>query len=458
MTLRVRLSIVFAALSLLLLLGSLGYIYASHARSRQLEFYARLQAQCVRVASLLDEVRQADRDLLRVIDLNTIHRIHDEKVLLFNEDDELIYTSLDDEPIHYNAALLERIRQEGRVAYTDADHDEVVGLHYTANGADLVVLASAYDTYGKRELRNLGRTLLISLGLGLAFIFVAAYFYIGFVLRPIARLQQAIVAIDVDRLDQHLPVQGDRDEIDRLAISYNAMLERLRASFTLQRAFVHSASHELRTPLARMNAQVERVMALAPGSPELPGVLRTLQNDIAAQGALVESLLLLQRLQAHIPAQRSPVRVDEVLFSCLDELRVLHPDAHAEVDMDAAITDDGQLTVAINELLLRTALRNLLVNAVQYAPDHRVHVRVEPKSAGQGRGAAVALIISNAGDAPLPGDRVFDPFFRGRNSGEVRGSGLGLSIVRHVVEQAGGTVHYTFDGGHRFQVTLPTGK
>ncbi len=448
MTLRVRLAIVFAGLSLLLLVGVLGYIYASHSKSRQQEFYARLEAQCIRVASLLDEVRQADRDLLRVIDINTIHRIHDEKVLLFNEDDQVIYSSLDDEPIHYNAALLERIRNERRVAYTDADHDEVVGIHYTAGGADLVVLASAFDTFGKRELENLARTLSISLLLGLLFIFAAAYFYIGFALRPVARLQQAIGAIDVDRLDQHLPVLGSRDEIDKLAVSYNAMLERLREAFDLQRAFVNNASHELRTPLARMNAQVERAQALPPGSPELHAELRTLQQDITAQASLVESLLLLQRLQAHIPTPRTPVRVDEALFATLDELRALHPDAHAELDIAAGITNGGQLTVAINELLLRTALRNLLTNAVLYAPEHRVHVELRP---GYGH---LSLIVSNTGDAAL-GEQVFEPFHRGAHSVTVRGSGLGLSIVKQVVEQADGTLNYAYDGRHHFTVILP---
>lgn len=450
MTLRARLAIVFAGLSLLLLLGSLGYIYATQAQSRQQEFYLRLEAQCVRVASLLDEVRQADRDLLRVIDINTIHRFHDEKVLLFNEHDELIYSSLDDEPIHYHAALIARIRAEGRVAYTDADHDEVVGIHFTENGSDLVVLASAFDTYGKRELANLSRTLMVSLGLGLLFIFGAAYFYIGFALRPIARLQQAITGIAVDRLDQHLPDQGGRDEIDRLAVSYNAMLERLREAFDLQRAFVQNASHELRTPLARMNAQVEHALALPTGSPGLHPVLRTLQQDIAAQGSLVESLLLLQRLQANIPVQRQHVRVDEALFACIEKLRSLHPQAHVKVDMDALITEDRQLTVAINELLLRTVLRNLLVNAVTYGADQRVQVALRPT------GGWLKITVSNPGDSPLDQERVFEPFYRGAQAGGMHGSGLGLSIVQQVVKGSGGTVRYEFACGlHHFIVALP---
>ncbi len=449
MTLRVRLATLFAALSLLLLLGSLGYIYASHSKSRQQEFYARLEAQCIRVATLLDEVRQADRHLLRVIDRNTIHRIHDEKVLVFNEENELIYSSLDDEPIPYSAPMIALVREEDRVAYTDADHDEVMGIHYTDNGSDLVVIASAFDTYGKRELENLRNTLLISLVLGLLFIFAAAYFYIGFALRPIAHLQRAIAGIDAGRLDQQLPTHGGRDEIDRLAVSYNAMLVRLREAFDLQRSFVNNASHELRTPLARMNAQVEQALQQGPTDPALEQSLRTLQKDISSQASLVESLLLLQRLQAHLPAQSAPVRADEALFACLDELHILHPEAQAEVDIATTFQDDAQLTVPINALLLRTALRNLLVNAVTYAPDHRVEVHLEPAE------GMLLTTFTNAGATALDGERVFEPFYRGQQPTRVHGHGLGLSIVQQVVEQAGGSVRYRHDGQHHFEVLLP---
>ena len=113
MTTRVRLSLLFAGFSLVLLVGTLGYIYSSNAHSRQNEFFERLRTQCYRTATLLSEVKAADRDLLRVLDRNSIHRMLDEKVLLFNEKDELLYSSLDDEPIPYSHALLERIRNGG---------------------------------------------------------------------------------------------------------------------------------------------------------------------------------------------------------------------------------------------------------------------------------------------------------------------------------------------------------
>ncbi|MFT3886169.1 MAG: HAMP domain-containing sensor histidine kinase [Flavobacteriales bacterium] len=450
MTIKVRLALLFAALSLLLLVGTLGYIYFSQSIARQDEFNERLRSQCNRVASLLSEVKAVDRDLLRVVDRNSIHRLYDEKVLLFNEANDLMYSSLDDEPIPYSRDVLNEVRREGEIEYHDADGDEIVGVHYTGEGHDYVVLASAFDRYGQKELSNLLRTLLISLIVGSAFIFGASYFYIGMVFKPIEQLNAAIQQIDVERLDHVLPVRNGKDEIDRLAVNYNHMLERLSDAFDMQRAFVNNASHELRTPMARMNAQVERALRLPQDSVELAPILHTLQGDIAAQADLVESLLLLQRLRAHIPSTRQLLRVDEHLYQSIEEVRMQHPALHAELHLDASITDDAQLVVLMNPLLLRTAFRNLLQNAAHYATDQHLTIAVEHHL---GR---VRLTFSNAGGQPLPAERVFGPFFRGEGTERVHGSGLGLSIVQQIAADAGGNAHYAFsDGMHRFTLELP---
>ncbi|MCO6483376.1 MAG: HAMP domain-containing protein [Flavobacteriales bacterium] len=453
MTTRVRLSLLFAAFSLVLLVGTLGVIYISHAQSRQHEFFERLRAQCLRTATMLAEVKAADRDLLRIIDRNSIHRMYDEKVLLFNQGNELVYSSLDDEPIPYSNSLLERVRQGGNLEWRDNDGDEVVGLHYTGDGKDYVVLASAYDKYGRQELRNLLRTLIIALVLGALFIFGAGYFFIGMAFRPLEHLAAAIDRMDIDRLDQQLPVRGRKDEIDRLAVGYNAMLRRLRQAFDLQKAFVGQASHELRTPLARMNSVVEQALALPPGNPGMPGLLHTLQADISEQGKLIETLLLLQQLQAHIPLASGPVRLDEVLYTSIAEVRNAHPELQAHVDIGTGVATEEHLVVNTNEMLLRTALRNLLLNAVSYGPGYRVDIALD-RLPGKLRSR-----FSNRGDRALPADLLFQPFFRGPQSSGKPGSGLGLSIVQQMARSTGGSLEYAFvDGFHCFILTLPLAR
>ncbi|MBS1946031.1 MAG: HAMP domain-containing protein [Bacteroidetes bacterium] len=449
MTTRVRLSLLFAGFSLVLLVGTLGGVYASHARSRQAEFFDRLRTQCYRTASMLGEVKETDRSLLRILDRNSIHRMYDEKVLLFDHNDNLLYSSLADETIHYSKQLLDKVRSGEEMTWRDADGDEVVGVHYTANGADYVVLASAYDTYGRRELHNLLGTLSAVLVLGTLFIFGAGYLFIGLAFRPLEDLSRAIDHIGIHRLDQQVPVRGTKGEIDRLATAYNAMLSRLRKSFELQKAFVNNASHELRTPLARMNAQVEQALRMPPGDAAVQRSLLTLQADITEQGQLIDSLLLLQQLQAHLPVAMEPVRVDEVLFAAIAEVNAAHPGLHATVDMDEGIRSEAQLTTDANRILLRTALRNLLANAARYSPDGTLAILIgSPPN-------MVQLRFCNPGAHALPADRVFQPFFRGPESTHMPGSGLGLSIVQQVAEQFGGSLQYSFNGSHCFTLSLP---
>ncbi len=211
MTVKLRLSLLFASFSLVLLVGTLGHIFLSHSRSREAEFFDRLRDQSFRTANLLSQVKADDRDLLRVVDKNSIHRIFNEKVLVFNAADELIYSSLDDQRLPYSMALLAEVRSGKEMAWKDPDGDEIVGVHFKDPKHDYVVLASAFDEYGRRELANLRDTLLVSLLLGALFIFGAGYFLIGLAFRPIDRLGKAIAQIDVDRLDQQLPVRNAKD-------------------------------------------------------------------------------------------------------------------------------------------------------------------------------------------------------------------------------------------------------
>ncbi len=449
MSIKVRLTLVFMGLTLLLLIGTLGYIRTSQEVSRREEFFERLRDHAMRMAGLLGEMETADRGRLQLLDLHSIQKLYDEKLLVFNAKDELLYSSLDNEAIPFSREQLKAIRNGEALAHRDSDGDEVVGIHYNEQGQDLVVLASAYDRYGRQELQNLTRTLWISLLLGSFFIFGAGYFYIGLVFRPVERINKAIAEIDVHKLDQRLPVRDRSDEIDRLAVNYNEMLERLREAFDLQRAFVNSASHELRTPLARMNAQVERALALPAGSAEFPAVLLDLQLDIGSQAALVESLLLLQRLQAHIPTPGGPLRVDEVLYAAAEEVRVLHPELRTDVDLSESIIADGQLIVQMNELLLRTACRNLIANAAVYSTDGRTRIHLATGV------REIHITFRNSGADPLPTERVFEPFFRGTQPGRIKGNGLGLSIVRQIVLEAGGSITYVYDGEHRFAMVLP---
>lgn len=441
-----RLTALFVGLFFMVLTAILSFIYLSYADLRREEFFHRLREKSFSTVRLLTEVAEVDRDLLRVIDRNTINEMYDEKVLVFNKKNELVYSSLDDETIPYSVALIEQIRNKEDKYYVDDDGDEVVGVHYTEAGHDYVVLASAYDRYGITKLKGLRNLIIGSLLGGTILIAFASYFYIRQIFLPIDQLNKSIQNITENNLREFVAVRQDNDELNVLALNYNQMLARLYKAFELQRSFVRNASHELKTPLALMQSKLEKLQA---GSQPDSTVISSLMEDIDGQAALVESLLLMQRLQSELPITRSPLRVDEVLDDVVSEARSNYPRLNVEVDITPAIISGTQLTVEANPMLLKICFNNLLTNAALYSDGMDLKV-----SLSSDRGSLILKFV-NDGNKELP-SQIFEPFYRGLQEQEKAGTGLGLSIVRQIAEALGGKVDYEFGGRkHIFILVIP---
>ncbi|MBL7775286.1 MAG: hypothetical protein JNK89_04745, partial [Saprospiraceae bacterium] len=172
MNIRARLTLQFSLIvASILVLFSLS-VYVLSANYRRDEFYSRLESRAITTARLLVSVKEVDKDLLRIIDQNSIHQIFEEKVLVFDSRDTLVYASLDDFPLRYDRALLHEIRRQKKMEFVEKDR-EIIGLSYAAQGGKFVVLASAYDRYGRSKLRNLGQVLIAGLLLGIGIIFLA---------------------------------------------------------------------------------------------------------------------------------------------------------------------------------------------------------------------------------------------------------------------------------------------
>lgn len=441
MNYKTRLILLFVALFLVVLASILSFIYVFYADFRRDEFFERLRQKSITTAKLLVEVKEVDKKILKIIDQNSINRMYDEKILIFDEKNELIYSSLDDEVIVYSPELIEKIRQNEEQFYVDDDGDEIVGIHYTSQGQNYVILASAYDKYGINKLKNLKNLLFGALVLGTVLITLSSYFYINQVFKPIDALNRSIQTINENNLREFIPVKKNRDELDKLALNYNSMLDRLFKAFESQRSFVRNAAHELKTPLALLFGKVENLMdRIDKNDSSVQAALGDIMNNIIGQASLVESLLLLHRLQSQVPVQMSPVRVDEILFDCQQNVSVLYPHLKTETDIRSEIQTEGQLTVTGNAMLLKTCFRNLVENAALYASDNFLHITLsaDPQH--------LKIVFSNSGDEPLPAELVFEPFYRCDGQGNP-GNGLGLSIVKQIVTLMHGSVEYAFQNG-----------
>ncbi|MGE0802425.1 MAG: ATP-binding protein [Lautropia sp.] len=274
-------------------------------------------------------------------------------------------------------------------------------------------------------------------------------------LAPVARVRGQLAARQADDLS---PIDGAGmpDEVLPLIEELNALLQRLRAAFAAQRDFVADAAHELRSPLAALRLQLQGLQRAGDDATRSAAVER-LGHGIGRAARLVEQLLALARQQGDVAAgSREPV---DLAALARDAVAAAAPLAHARrVDLGVAQAD-AAARVRGDPDALATLLRNLVDNAIKYAP---VGGTVDVAVVGGGDGVTLTVEDSGPGIAPADRDRVLDRFYRSpQRDPAVDGSGLGLAIVRAIAERHGARV--TLDqsprlGGLRATVLLPAGR
>jgi signal transduction histidine kinase len=272
-------------------------------------------------------------------------------------------------------------------------------------------------------------------------------------LRPIARLTQTARALSTDNLDQRINLAGPDDELRELADTFDEMLGRLDSAFDSQRLFVANASHELRTPLSVIRTELEVTLADPDADPvelrRMGGVVATATERAQR---LVASLLTLARLQA---VGGGALEVDEPV-----DLAAIVPGAVSAVQAEAeekGVRVETELESAVTSgdpRLLERLVGNLVENAIRHnVPDGWLRI-----TTGQSN-ERVWLHVANGG-AVVTGDvnALFEPFRRGgRVRTATRGAGLGLAIVRMIVDAHHGKLQAAAPpfGGLNVRVELP---
>jgi signal transduction histidine kinase len=263
---------------------------------------------------------------------------------------------------------------------------------------------------------------------------IGAYPVVRRLTARLERLQAGVESLGAGNLSARVRVEG-RDEVARLAESFNRAAGRIEELVGAHKALLANASHELRTPLTRIRMAVEMLKADAD-----PRRKADLERDIGELDALIDEILLASRLDA--TAERlADEEVD--LLALASEECARYEDA----------TPAGQpVTVRGDPRLLRRMIRNLLENARRHGtPPIDVQVRVA--------GAAAELTVCDRGPGIPDADRedVFRPFRRVGATESSTGAGLGLALVRQIARRHGGEARYLGRAQSRgcFVVTLP---
>jgi len=453
MNIRIKLSIQFTAIVIsILLLFSLS-IYFFSANFRKNDFTTRLEEKALTTVKLLIEVKEVDSMLLKIIDRNTINVLEDEKIVIYNNKNEQIYKNTDKATEYTEPVLLKSIREKNKISFSK-NESEFIGLIFTYAGKDYIVIASAYDKYGLKELKNLKIILIIGLLVSFLVSFFAGLFYAGRAMKPILDVVTEVDNISATRLNTRVNEGNGKDEIARLAITFNKVLERLEHAFENQRQFVSDVSHELRTPLTSLTGQLEVALMKEREAKEYEILLNSLLEDIKTLTSLSNGLLELAHSNIDIHAFTSvKLRIDEVLFSAQTDLLRRNKNDVINIDFEELPEDEQKLLINGNENLLKIAFINIMDNACKFSNPNRVDVYISFDA------AYVILKFSDKGIG-IPSkemEQIFNPFFRASNAKAKQGHGIGLSLVKKIVEMHDGLlmIDSKIDNGTQITIYIP---
>jgi signal transduction histidine kinase len=275
---------------------------------------------------------------------------------------------------------------------------------------------------------------------------------------PIRRLTLAVQQIiRTGRTDARVPLVGTGDAIDELTSLFNTMLDKIEGLVTAMRGALDNVSHDLRTPLTRLRGTAEMALASPPPGdcPQQSDHYREVLADCVEESDRV--LVMLNTLMDISEAEsgtmqlrREPVALAEIVARAVD----LYRDVADAKGVTLAAVAPPDIVVTADRTRLEQVAANLIDNAVKYTPaGGRVDVEVL-------READAALLRVRDTGSGIPADelpRIFDRLFRGDTSRTERGLGLGLSLVKAIVEAHGGSVEVSSEPGRgsTFTVTLP---
>lgn len=453
MKIRDRILIYFSSTVIALTAISFVVVYLLFAAYREEEFQQHQNEKIGYTIKLLAEYKEMSQELAYLMDEQTIHDFYDEKMLIYDSQKDLVFASLDSLPIQRAHQILQQLSPSTRWIETREGNYDLIGVYVEHNNKGYYAISKAYDNSGHSKIAFLRNVLIIMFFIiSVVVIFVSLYLS-NKIARPITHLAESLINYDLSQEDVK-PLKSDSTtfELVHLTDRFNELLQRSHEAFAFQKNTIHHISHELKTPLAVLVSELEKLAKKESSEALKKGVIQQAQKA-KSLGGIIQVLLEISKIDSGQEIPKKWVRLDELLFDLIGEMNVLYPDVHFEIHYFPLNIDEQKLTHRVNEMLIRHAFLNLLTNAAMYTTDGRVEVRIDgshPKK--------LTINFFNTGEtiSETEQKKLFHQYFRGKNSQNKKGFGLGLVLTQKIITHHRGHIQYrsTADKYNNFEVQL----
>lgn len=394
------------------------------------QYINRLYASYLREKAYLTAQKHWEKDEVDEQSYQIIQRKYDEllpeahEILLNMDSLSEVRDTLNKYLTQQQQALL--IAGEDSIPFSFKYKDQLgAALYYPDNEGNFIVLVMSRNAYGTEIQEHL---LLLSIFLVL-FSSVLIYFigklYSGRILVPLQHILKELKKIRANSLNRRLKKTGNNDELEEIIVTLNSMLDRLDSAFKAEKSFVSHASHELNNPITAIQGECEISLLKERSTGEYVEALQRISSESKRLSNLIRHLLFLSRQD------------EELLKNNMEEppLQDMLTDLTTDNDrIRLHIQESGtQATVQANPYLLKIALKNIIDNACKYSEKEvditlsRINQQVVIEIEDRGIGIPQEEI-----------EHIFQSFYRGSNTHDYAGQGIGLSLTMKIISAYNG--------------------
>jgi two-component system, OmpR family, sensor histidine kinase ArlS len=455
MNIRFKITLLFT----LLVMGILSLIsysvYYFTEQSREAIFKQRLQAGANNRANLFALLGDNKIGVLQKMDSSSTVLMTQRSLLIYDNSREPLYTFYGSGAKSFKptAEQLTSVRSN-KTEFFKIDDLDAVGIYHEYGSKAIWVFYMGIDEDGKRRIDDLKNILLSSLLAGVVITIIVGYLFSTQLVRPLNRIIREVNEVSFNNLSERIYGGQGQDELSRLANTFNDLLGRLQESFSIQKRFISNASHELSTPLTSISSQLQVTLNKERSTQEYQNVLYSIQEDVEQMRQLTKSLLEIAKTGFEGGLELSEVRIDEIMLKIVADVKKINAAYNVELEFGEFPDEDKSCLTYGNSDLLYSAIKNITENACKYSFDKQAYLYLRFVN------NEIIAEVKNHGDviSPEEMERIFHPFYRGRNAGDTRGFGLGLALSQRIVALHKGRVVVKSDkeNGTVFTLTFPS--
>lgn len=418
MKLKHRLAI-YSILIFSVIIGAVATLtYVAYSRIAKAKEYQSLESK-----SVLAAIFYLDEDELTITEHEDIRnqlskKISRRNIAIFNLEGEQVNGQMEPD-VYITPDYLQQVYELKNKSFETKEYF-YNGIFYKDNQGDFIVVTRESKAVFNDQIQSLFNILFIAFILGLIFIYFFSHFLGYIAYEPINQIIHQIKKRDTSNFHEPLQLKKSYAEVDALIKTYNHFIEQIAQTFSIQKNFIDYVSHELRTPITALLGTLEVTKLKERSVSEYQETIQVLRQYTEDLEVTLDHMMLLSGAKTTI--ELKPIRFDEVLWQVVENSMFYY---QANIHVDMRVTDTALLQVNGNDKLLELALSNIISNAVKYSDNQVVKLIVDSEN----NQLCVSVIDEGIGILRSDLTKVTSNFYRGENTSNYQGKGIGLSMA-----------------------------